>query len=186
VTICHNYICLVGNSHIVLGIRDCWLPSKLSGKVALHMQCMPWILASRYDTTLAIKQQRQPALKMDHPFVTTVYYGLCCFKKKPSVVEGTGAFTNGPSHVSGNFLPFKKEVFVPLQPGSAVFLLCNREKIPFAKESRSHDTGHWHVSCEREFSSLQGKVSFTLQPSSAVFPLLQRNPVHMTRAIASQ
>jgi hypothetical protein len=33
---------------------------------------------------------------------------------------------------------------------------------------------HWPVSCEREFSSLQGKVSFTLQPSNAVFLLCKR------------
>jgi hypothetical protein len=32
-----------------------------------------------------------------------------------------------------------------------------------------------NVSCEREFSSLQGKVSFTLQPSSAVFLLCKRD-----------
>jgi hypothetical protein len=41
------------------------------------------------------------------------------------------------------------------------------------------------MSCEREFSSLQGEVSVTLQPSSAVFLLCKRDffPTHMTRTI---
>jgi hypothetical protein len=56
---------------------------------------------------------------------------------------------------------------------------------------QQHHLQQWPVSCEREFSSLQGKVSVTLLPSSAVFllckrekTLLQRNPAHMTRANA--
>jgi hypothetical protein len=39
---------------------------------------------------------------------------------------------NGMCHLIG--------ISVTLQPSSAVFLICKRGKIPFAKESRSHDT----------------------------------------------
>jgi hypothetical protein len=36
------------------------------------------------------------------------------------------------------------------------------------------------VSCEREFFSLQGKVSVIFQPSSAVFLLLQKGEIPLT------
>jgi hypothetical protein len=39
------------------------------------------------------------------------------------------------------------------------------------------------VSCEREFSSLQGKVSITLHPSSAVFLLCKREKMSFSWAI---
>jgi hypothetical protein len=37
------------------------------------------------------------------------------------------------------------------------------------------------VSCEREFSSLQGRVSFTLQPSSAFFLLCKREKIPLAK-----
>jgi hypothetical protein len=37
------------------------------------------------------------------------------------------------------------------------------------------------VSCEWEFSSLQVKVSFTLQPSSAVFLLYKRGKISFAK-----
>jgi hypothetical protein len=47
-----------------------------------------------------------------------------------------------PVSCEREFSSLQREVFVLLQPGIAVYLICKREKIPFAKESRSHDTGH--------------------------------------------
>jgi hypothetical protein len=48
-----------------------------------------------------------------------------------------------PVSCEREFSSLQREVSDPLQPGSAVFLFCKREKIPFAKESRSHDTGQY-------------------------------------------
>jgi hypothetical protein len=47
------------------------------------------------------------------------------------------------------FSSLQGKVSVTLQPSSAVFLLCKREKVPFAKESRSHDTGQYN-SCTKK------------------------------------
>jgi hypothetical protein len=46
-----------------------------------------------------------------------------------------------PVSCEREFYSLQGKVSFTLQPRSAVFLLCKREKIPFAKESRSHDTG---------------------------------------------
>jgi hypothetical protein len=40
------------------------------------------------------------------------------------------------------FSSLQGKVSFALQPSNAFFLICKREKIPFAKESRSHDKGH--------------------------------------------
>jgi hypothetical protein len=48
-----------------------------------------------------------------------------------------------PVSCEREFSSIQREVSIPLQPGSAFFLLCKRDFFPFAKESRSHDTGHY-------------------------------------------
>jgi hypothetical protein len=51
-----------------------------------------------------------------------------------------------PMSCDREFSSLQGKVSVTLQPSSAVFFLCKREKIPFAKESRSHDMGHCPIS----------------------------------------
>jgi hypothetical protein len=49
---------------------------------------------------------------------------------------------NGPCHVTRNFLPFKeKSPFLSSQAAS-FFSFAKGIFFPYAKESRSHDTGH--------------------------------------------
>jgi hypothetical protein len=52
------------------------------------------------------------------------------------------SYSYWPMSCEREFSSLQGKVSFTLQPSSAVFLLCKREKIPFAKESRSHDTGH--------------------------------------------
>jgi hypothetical protein len=52
-----------------------------------------------------------------------------------------------PVSCEREFSSLQRKVSVPLQPGSAVFLLCKRDFFPFAKEFRSHHTGQCKLPC---------------------------------------